>query len=208
MLHVFEYGITFDTAHRLTCKGQCFYVCYDINACQADDVYHDDPARDYLASRSDPQRKPSALRQSRFGRVMKNRNRWSQDAVNEGFPSHIASLKGLTLAYAPCVFARFFRACARFHFVSRFIRSSFNMLNILRTALSGLSGSVLPGTFGAGNGFIPQTPPVPGENSMLTGSQCQRARCWHGASSGSNNISLHFISPSDGATRRELSHVL
>ena len=42
--------------------------------------------------------------------------------------------------------ARLFRVRARFHFVSRFSSSFFDTLNILRTALSKRSNSVLPGT--------------------------------------------------------------
>ena len=44
-----------------------------------------------------------------------------------------------------CV-ATVIRACARFHFASRFASSSFETLNIRRTALSIFSASVLPGT--------------------------------------------------------------
>jgi len=51
-------------------------------------------------------------------------------------------------------FACFFRARDRFHFASAFRTSSFETVNILRTALSKRSASVLPGTFGAGVGFI------------------------------------------------------
>jgi hypothetical protein len=51
-------------------------------------------------------------------------------------------------------FARFFRARARLHFASAFSTSSFETVNILRTALSNRSNSVLPGTCGAGAGFI------------------------------------------------------
>ncbi|PYT34300.1 MAG: hypothetical protein DMG58_05210 [Acidobacteria bacterium] len=50
---------------------------------------------------------------------------------------------------------RFFLARARFQFASSFNRSSFETVRILRRALSIRSASVLPGTFGAGNGFIP-----------------------------------------------------
>jgi hypothetical protein len=51
-------------------------------------------------------------------------------------------------------FARFLRACARFHFSLRFTSSSFETLNILLAALLNLSASVSPGMFGAGAGFI------------------------------------------------------
>jgi hypothetical protein len=51
---------------------------------------------------------------------------------------------------------RLFRVRSRFHFASRFSRSFFDTLNILRRALSNLSASVLPGTCGAGNGFMRQ----------------------------------------------------
>jgi hypothetical protein len=51
-------------------------------------------------------------------------------------------------------FARFFFACDRFQFSSRFRNSSFETLNIVRTALSIRSASVLPGTPGAGAGFM------------------------------------------------------
>lgn len=51
-------------------------------------------------------------------------------------------------------FARFFRACERFQSASRFDSVSFETLNILRTGLSMRSASVLPGTSGAGRGFM------------------------------------------------------
>src|SRR6266496_1801005 len=62
--------------------------------------------------------------------------------------------------WATLHFARFFRARARFHFASAFRRSSLETVRTLRTALSNLSNSVLPGIFGAGNGFI-QSPRQP-----------------------------------------------
>jgi hypothetical protein len=51
-------------------------------------------------------------------------------------------------------FTRFFRTRARLHFASAFSTSSFETVNILRTALSNRSNSVLPGTCGAGAGFM------------------------------------------------------
>jgi hypothetical protein len=50
--------------------------------------------------------------------------------------------------------ARFFRSRARFHFASSFSKSTFDTVRTLRKALSIRSASVLPGTFGAGAGFI------------------------------------------------------
>jgi hypothetical protein len=43
---------------------------------------------------------------------------------------------------------------SRFHFASRFSSSSFDTLKTWRIALSNRSNSVLPGTVGAGNGFM------------------------------------------------------
>jgi hypothetical protein len=63
-------------------------------------------------------------------------------------------IKDAVVEFVHVFFVRFFRACARFHFASRFSTSSFDTLNIRRTALSNFSASVLPGTFGAGSGFI------------------------------------------------------
>ena len=51
-------------------------------------------------------------------------------------------------------FARFFLACPRFRFTSRFSKSSFETLNMMRTALSMRSASVLPGISVAGSGFM------------------------------------------------------
>lgn len=50
--------------------------------------------------------------------------------------------------------ARFFRARACFHFASALSRSAFETVRTLRRALSILSASVLPGTCGAGSGFM------------------------------------------------------
>jgi hypothetical protein len=57
------------------------------------------------------------------------------------------------LMVCSCYFlARFFRA--RPHLLFSLNMSSFETVNILQTALSNRSASVLPGTFGAGAGFI------------------------------------------------------
>ena len=52
------------------------------------------------------------------------------------------------------LFVRFFLACAQFHSASRKSKSSFDTLNIMPTALSNRSEPVLPGIFGARDGFI------------------------------------------------------
>ena len=52
------------------------------------------------------------------------------------------------------LFVRFFLACAQFHSAPRISKSSFDTLNTIRTALSNRSEPVLPGIFGAGDGFI------------------------------------------------------
>jgi len=49
---------------------------------------------------------------------------------------------------------RFLRSFLRFSRASIFNKSSLETLSIWRMALSNRSNSVLPGTFGAGNGFI------------------------------------------------------
>jgi hypothetical protein len=68
--------------------------------------------------------------------------------------------------------ARFFFARVRFSLASSFRYASFETLNTLRTALSNLSASVLPGTWGAGAGFIthnhtPKTSLLPVSTNLL-----------------------------------------
>ena len=67
-----------------------------------------------------------------------------------------ALVNGINLPSYPCflAFARLFSVRDRFHFASSFSTSSFETLNILRMALSIRSASVLPGTLGAGSGFM------------------------------------------------------
>lgn len=65
---------------------------------------------------------------------------------------HSRCRKEILHSYA--FFVRFFLARARFQAASLPSNSSFETVNILRTALSMRSASVLPGTSGASNGFI------------------------------------------------------